>query len=101
MKFYKNNINPTHSNPLTLMRENYKYEVVDMVNNKVAFTNRMPRKDSNFFHYTFLIWNLKENVAVFPAKALEIWMANQRALLMTEQFDFHPNRKLISESSGQ
>ena len=61
MKFYKNNINPTHSNPLTLMRENYKYEVVDMVNNKVAFTNRMPRKDSNFFHYTFLIWNLKEN----------------------------------------
>ncbi len=61
MKFYKNNTNPTHSNPLTLMRENYKYEVVDMVNNKVAFTNRMPRKDSNFLHYTFLIWNLKEN----------------------------------------
>ena len=27
-----------------------------MVNNKVAFSNRMPRKDSNF-----LIWNLKEN----------------------------------------
>jgi hypothetical protein len=61
MKFYKNNINPTHSNPLTLMRENYKYEVVDMVNNKVAFTNRMPRKDSNFFNFNFLIWNLKEN----------------------------------------
>ena len=61
MKFYKNNTNPTHSNPLTLMRENYKYEVVDMVNNKVAFTNRMPRKDSNFFNFNFLIWNLKEN----------------------------------------
>jgi hypothetical protein len=43
------------------MRENYKYEVVDMVNNKVAFTNRMPRKDSNFFNFNFLIWNLKEN----------------------------------------
>ena len=61
MKFYKNNTNTTHSNPLTLMRENYKYEVVDMVNNKVAFTNRMPRKDSNFFNFNFLIWNLKEN----------------------------------------
>ena len=61
MKFYKNNTNPTHSNPLTLMRENYKYEVVDMFNNKVAFTNRMPRKDSNFFNFNFLIWNLKEN----------------------------------------
>ena len=56
MQFYKNNTNPTYSNPLTIMRENYKYEVVDLVNNKVAFTNRMPRKDSNF-----LIWNLKEN----------------------------------------
>ena len=61
MKFYKNNTNPTYSNPLTLMRENNKYEVVDMVNNKVAFTNRMPRKDSNFFNFNFLIWNLKEN----------------------------------------
>jgi len=61
MKFYKNNTNPTHSNPLTLMRENYKYEVVDMANDKVAFTNRMPRKDSNFFNFNFLIWNLKEN----------------------------------------
>lgn len=61
MKFYKNNTNPTHSNPLTLMRENYKYEVVDMVNNKVAFSNRMPRKDSKFFNFNFLIWNLKEN----------------------------------------
>ena len=61
MQFYKNNTNPTHSNPLTLMRENYKYEVVDMVNDKVAFSNRMPRKDSKFFNSNFLIWNLKEN----------------------------------------
>ena len=61
MKFYKNNTNPTYSNPLTLMRENYKYEVVDMVNDKVAFTNRMPRKNSNFLIWNLLIWNLKEN----------------------------------------
>jgi hypothetical protein len=43
------------------MREYYKYEVVDLVNNKVAFSNRMPRKDSKFFNFNFLIWNLKEN----------------------------------------
>lgn len=61
MQFYKNNNSPTRSNPLTLMRENYKYEVVDLVNNKVAFSNRMPRKDSKFFNSNFLIWNLKEN----------------------------------------
>ena len=61
MQFYKNNTDPTRSNPLTLMRENYKYEVVDLLNNKVAFSNRMPRKDSKFFNFNFLIWNLKEN----------------------------------------
>ena len=61
MQFYKNNTDPTYSNPLTLMRENHKYEVVDLVNNKVAFSNRMPRKDSKFFNFNFLIWNLKEN----------------------------------------
>lgn len=67
MQFYKNNTDPTYSNPLTIMRDYYKYEVVDMVNNKVAFTNRMPRKDSKFFNFNFLIWNLKENAVAHGA----------------------------------
>ena len=98
MQFYKNNTNPTYSNPLTIMRENYKYEVVDLVNNKVAFTNRMPRKDSNFFNLGFLIWNLKENTVAHGVTLPEELVF--AALKLRLEF-LSPSRVFLSENWQQ
>lgn len=66
MKFnHKYNSDPTYSNPLTILRENNRYEIYRYSDQKVAFTNRKPRKDwRGWFGGKFHVWDLfnKESV---------------------------------------
>lgn len=60
MKFlYKHNPNPTYSNPLTILRENNRYEIYRYSDGKVAFSNRKPRKDwRGWTNSNFMVWDL-------------------------------------------
>lgn len=64
MKWYKYTNNPTYNNPLTILRENYKYEIIDCVGENCAFTNRKPRKDSEFWSNNFMVWHIDYNAQV-------------------------------------
>lgn len=57
---YKYSSNPTYSNPLTIWRENNRYEVLRRSDNKVAFTNRKPRKDWRGWQSgDYFVWDLE------------------------------------------
>jgi hypothetical protein len=59
MKFaHKYSSNPTYSNPLTILRENSRYEILRYSDYKVAFSNRRPRKNWRGWHDgNHLIWD--------------------------------------------
>lgn len=66
MYFRNNNNNQTYSNPLTIIRENARYEVFRADDNKVAFTNKKPRKDSKYWQYPdYLVWDLKDKSRIY------------------------------------
>lgn len=68
MKFiHKDNPNPTYSNPLTILRENYRFEITRLSDNKVAFSDRKPRKDwrgwnKNYMDY--MVWDIQNKERV-------------------------------------
>ena len=61
MRFQKNNDNPTYSNPLTIVRENRRFETCRLEDGQVAFSDRKPRKDSKFWNHNYIVWDLVEN----------------------------------------
>jgi hypothetical protein len=63
MKFIKNNSNPTYSNPLTIVRENSRFEVLRFSDGKVSLRDRKPRNGSRFWSRSYLVWDLKKNCA--------------------------------------
>lgn len=44
--------------------ELHKYSVTRFSDGKVAFTDRRPRRDSKYYNYNYLIWDLKENCQI-------------------------------------
>ena len=65
MKFiHKDNPNPTYSTPLTLLRENHRYEITRLSDRKVAFSDRKPRKDWRGWHGNFMVWDIKNKEVV-------------------------------------
>ena len=63
-RFIKQNLNPSWGNEQTLTRETSKYETVNLENNKCAFSNRRPRKDSKYASYPYMVCSLEENYEV-------------------------------------
>ena len=61
MRFQKNNDNPTYSNPLTIVRENRRFETCRLDDGCVAFSNKKPRKDSKYWNLNYIVWDLVEN----------------------------------------
>jgi hypothetical protein len=79
MKFlYNHNSDPTYSNPLTILRENNKFEILRYSDNKCAIYHRKPRKDSKYYDPTrYLIWDLKNKCAI--KKVLDLSSAMPKA----------------------
>ncbi len=64
-RFFRQNHNPTYSNPLTAEREFYRYEIMDLEKNLTAFSARKPRRDSKFAGHNYVVWDLRRNEQVY------------------------------------
>lgn len=76
MRFQKNNHNPTYSNPLTLLRENSRYEIIDLENDTVSFRLRLPRSDSKYWKFEYMVWDLERNCPACSVRARDIHLSN-------------------------
>ena len=61
MRFQKDNDNPTYANPLTIVRENRRFETCRLNDGQVAFSDRKPRKGSKYWTDNYIVWDLVEN----------------------------------------
>lgn len=46
------------------IEESHRYHIVNINNNKEAYSNRKPRRDSKFFSFNFMVWDSERNCQV-------------------------------------
>lgn len=66
-KMLMKNNNKLSYSALTLLRENSRFEITRLEDNKVAFSNRLPRNDSRVWSNDFLVWDLENNCKASPS----------------------------------
>lgn len=65
MKFtHKYDSDPTYSNPLTILRENSRFEILRYSDYKVAFSDRKPRKDWKGWAGGYMVWDIENKEEV-------------------------------------
>lgn len=62
--WYKYNSSRSYNNPLTILRDNYKYEIIDIAQNLCRFTNYKPRPASKYWSKDYIIWHIEYNAQV-------------------------------------